>query len=66
MNDDIKEILNRLEGRKNWYLRQQKNNSPFNDEDYMAYMLLDYITNLQQKNERLEKELKQWKKKYGK
>ena len=54
MNDEIKEILDRLEGRKNWYLHQQKNNGVFNDEDYMAYMVLDYITNLQQENERLK------------
>lgn len=49
MTNEIKEILNILEGRKNWYLRQQKNNGAFNDEDYMAYMILDYITNLQNK-----------------
>jgi len=57
MTNEIKEILDRLEGRKNWYLHQQKNNGVFNDEDYMAYMLLDYITNLQEENERL----KEWK-----
>lgn len=50
MNDEIKEVLER---RKNWYLHQQKNNGVFNDEDYMAYMVLDYITNLQHTKEYL-------------
>lgn len=48
MKDEIKEILAILEGRKKMYLHQQKNNSPFNDEEYIAYMILDYITNLQE------------------
>jgi hypothetical protein len=52
MNDEIKEILDILEGRKKWYLHQQKNNSAFNDEDYVAYMVLDYITNLQQERDK--------------
>ena len=47
ITNEIKEILAILEGRKKMYLHQQKNNSPFNDEEYMAYMILDYITNLQ-------------------
>ena len=57
MSDEIKEILDRLEGRKNWYLHQQRNNSVFNDEDYMAYMVLDYITNLQEENKYLNNEI---------
>lgn len=48
MNNDIKEILDILEKRKNWYLHQQKDINAFVDEDYIAYMVLDYITNLQQ------------------
>ena len=56
MTNEIKEILGILDGRKKMYLHQQKNNSPFNDEYYMAYMLLDYIINLQEENKRLKED----------
>lgn len=59
MNNEIKEILDRLEKKKHLYQIAIINDWSFNDDDdYEANLLLDYITNLQEENERL----KEWKK----
>ncbi len=54
MNDEeIKEILNELQRRNDRYNYFIKEDVSFSDEDYQAHLLLDYITNLQQENERV-------------
>ena len=48
MNDEIKEILDRLKGQDNTYHYCLKKDISFNDNMYCSHILLDYITNLQQ------------------
>jgi len=52
MNDDIKEILRTLKAKSTIYEYCLKENISYNDESYEAHLLLDYITNLQQENEK--------------
>lgn len=55
MEDEIKEILDDLRTYKDRYEYFLFNNLSFSDRDYKAKILLDYITNLQEENERLKK-----------
>lgn len=52
MKDEIKEILDRLKIKSDRYNHHLKYNMSYEnkDEDYKAYLLLDYITNLQDEN----------------
>lgn len=52
MNDEIKEILDDLRTYKDRYEYYLFNNLSFSVRDYKAKILLDYITNLQQENEK--------------
>ena len=58
MNNEIKEILDRLKGLDNDYHYCLKKDISFNDNMYCSHILLDYITNLQQENELLKEENK--------
>lgn len=58
MNEEIKEILEELQRKNDRYNYYLKEDISFSDEDYKSHLLLDYITNLQQENERLKKNLK--------
>ena len=49
MNNEIKEILHKLKMNEDRYNYCLKEDISFSDEDYRAHLLLDYITNLQQK-----------------
>lgn len=55
MKDDIKEILRTLKSKSTRYEYCLKENISYNDESYEGHLLLDYITNLQQENQRLLK-----------
>ena len=59
MNNEIKEILDKLKKKEEIYLFQIKNGTSFNSDEYEAHLLLDYITNLQEENERLNTQLQQ-------
>lgn len=54
MNDEIKEILEALKRKSERYNYCLKNDISFSDENYQAYLLLDYITNLQEENNSLK------------
>lgn len=54
MTEEIKEILHRLKTKSIKYKYCLDNKISFNDEDYEAKLLYDYITNLQEENERLK------------
>lgn len=54
-NQDIKEILRILRAKSIRYEYCLKENISYNDESYEAHLLLDYITTLQEENERLRK-----------
>ena len=47
MSDEMKEILRTLKAKSTRYKYCLKENISYNDESYEAYLLLDYITNLQ-------------------
>lgn len=57
MNDDIKEILDRFN-----FVKKEPNKLSYYPEDLLSredmWLLYDYITNLQQENERLKEENK--------
>ena len=53
MSDEMKEILRTLKAKSTRYKYCLKENISYNDESYEAYLLLDYITNLQEENDRL-------------
>ena len=57
MSDEIKEILRTLKAKSTRYEYCLKENISYNDESYEAHLLLYYITNLQQENERLKDSL---------
>lgn len=59
MSEEIKKILRILTAKSTGYEYCLKENISYNDESYEAHLLLDYITNLQQKVEQLEKENKE-------
>ena len=55
MKDEIKEIiLDDLKLKDIRYHKCKEKDLSFNTEDYQAHLLLDYITNLQEENERLK------------
>lgn len=49
MNDEIKEILDKLGKKTSVYKFQINQGTSFNTDEYEASILLDYITNLQEK-----------------
>lgn len=53
MNNEIKEILDKLGKKSSIYKFQINQGTSFNTDEYEASILLDYITNLQEENERL-------------
>ena len=53
MSDEIKEILESLAKKTSIYKMQINRGTSFNTDEYEASLLLDYITNLQQENDRL-------------
>lgn len=53
MNDEIKEILDRLKSKKERYEMCIRTDISFSDDSYEASLLLDYITNLQKENKDL-------------
>ena len=57
MNNEIKEILDKLGKKSSIYKFQINQGTSFNTDEYEASILLDYITNLQEENERLNKGL---------
>lgn len=57
MSDEIKETLDKLGKKSSIYKFQINQGTSFNTDEYEASILLDYITNLQEENERLKKGL---------
>lgn len=63
MNEEIKEILNGLSKKASIYKMQINKGTSFNTNEYEANELLNYITNLQEENQKLNKiidELEKW------
>ncbi len=60
MKDEIKEILRILKSKSEKYEYCLNANISFSDESYEAYLLLDYITTLQQENERKDRLITQY------
>jgi len=54
MNKEIKEILDKLKNREETYQFCKQYKLAINDWIYEAHYLLDYITNLQQENEKIK------------
>ena len=57
MNDEIKEIINKLAKKSSIYKTQINRGTSFNDDEYEASLLLDCITNLQKQLEEYQKAL---------
>ncbi len=55
MNNDIKEILDELQRKNDRYNYSLKEDISFSDEDHKSHLLLDYITNLEQELETINK-----------
>lgn len=58
MNNEIKEILDKLAKKSSIYKFQINQGTSFNTDEYEASILLDYITNLQQTYEKAIKQSK--------
>ena len=54
MNEEIKEILNGLSKKASIYKMQINEGMSFNTDEYEANELLNYITNLQEENQKLK------------
>ncbi len=55
MNDEIKESINRIRNIVDFYKLNDKNNYDYSDDVLISMkILLDYITNLQEENEKLK------------
>ena len=55
MNDEIKESINRIRNIVDFYKLNYKNNYDYSDDVLISMkILLDYITNLQEENEKLK------------
>lgn len=55
MNEEIKKILNGLSKKASIYKMQINEGASFNTDEYEANELLNYITNLQKENQKLNK-----------
>ncbi len=66
MQEEIKEILEKLKDREETYQFCKQYKLAINDWIYEAHYLLDYITNLQQENEKYVKAYMEIKKEYEK